>query len=133
MSIPEVNRTPGPVSGRGTGAGAGGEPARARAMGPPEVVAEVAQETRAEATNATRSGNAPPEVDVAQTVERLNQLIQNVRRELHFSVDDASGDTIIKVIDAETREVVRQIPADEVLNLAERLQTTGRLLADVHA
>lgn len=69
---------------------------------------------------------------MAQTVERLNQLIQSVRRELHFSVDDTSGDTIIQVIDAETREVLRQIPGDEVLNLAERLQTDGRLLADVH-
>ncbi len=56
-----------------------------------------------------------------ETVREMNAKVQNLRRNLHFSVDDASGRSVIKVIDAETDEVIRQIPSEEILNLAHRL------------
>lgn len=57
-----------------------------------------------------------PELDHA--VSRLNEYIQNSRRDLHFSVDKDSGRVVVKVIDSETREVIRQIPSEEVIALA---------------
>jgi flagellar protein FlaG len=58
-----------------------------------------------------------PELDYA--VSRLNEYIQNSRRDLHFSVDKGSGRVVLKVIDPETREVIRQIPSEEVIALAQ--------------
>ena len=70
----------------------------------------------------------------ADEVEQLNVLIQEVRRELKFSVDGDTGATIIKVFDANTRELVRQIPAEEVVELMNHLQQQGHsLLVDVTA
>jgi flagellar protein FlaG len=65
--------------------------------------------------------------NLQSTVQDLNEMIQNVRRNLQFSIDDDSGRTVVKVIDAETNEVVRQIPSDEVLAMARHLdeQITG--------
>ena len=60
-----------------------------------------------------------PELDYA--VSKLNEYIQNSRRDLHFSVDKDSGRVIVKVIDSETREVIRQIPSEEVISLAQGL------------
>jgi flagellar protein FlaG len=54
-------------------------------------------------------------------VGQLNELVQAIRRELEFSVDEQSGRTVITVVDAETREVIRQIPPEEVLTLVGRL------------
>ena len=90
-------------------------------------------ETQPESTDAERSSDAE-ELDMAQTVNRLNDLIQTVRRELRFSVDDASGDTVITVIDSETEEVVRQIPPEEVLTLVAHLQEAhNSLMMDLKA
>ena len=58
---------------------------------------------------------------LSSAVDNLNQYVQTIRRELQFSVDENSGRTVIKVLDAETKEVIRQIPAEEVISLSKTL------------
>jgi flagellar protein FlaG len=60
--------------------------------------------------------------DLSELVEELSDLVQSVRRELEFSVDDESGRTVIRVIDSATGELVRQIPPEEVLTLVGRFR-----------
>jgi len=60
---------------------------------------------------------------VTAAVTRLNDYVQNVQRSLEFSVDQQTGRTVIKVLDAETHQVIRQIPPQEVLALAQELST----------
>ncbi|UZE97565.1 flagellar protein FlaG [Alkalimarinus alittae] len=55
-------------------------------------------------------------------VTKLNDYIQNVQRDLEFQTDDSSGKTVITVVDRQTSEVVRQIPDDVALKLAQDLQ-----------
>ncbi len=59
--------------------------------------------------------------DVEQAVSDVNQFFQAERRSLSFSVNDTTNDVVIEVKDAETDEVIRQIPPDFVVKLAERL------------
>lgn len=61
------------------------------------------------------------EDEIQASVTRLNEYVQNYHRELQFNVDEQSGRTVIKVVDAETDEVIRQIPAEEMLVLAQQL------------
>ena len=65
-----------------------------------------------------------------KTVEELSTLVQGLNRELNFSVDDDSGKTIIKVIDSETDEVIRQIPSEEVVEMAQMIDQHAGLLMD---
>ena len=69
-------------------------------------------------------------VDLNQAVSELNKYVQNVHRDLLFSVDQDSGNTVIKVIDSESKETIRQIPAEEVLQVAKSIKDTieGNLL-----
>ena len=60
--------------------------------------------------------------DLSELGEELSDLVQSVRRELEFSVDDDSGRTVIRVIDSATGELVRQIPPEEVLTLVGRFR-----------
>lgn len=62
---------------------------------------------------------------IGEAVENLNQYAQSVQRQLEFSVDEESGKTIIKVIDAETGETIRDIPPEEVLNMQKKLKETS--------
>jgi len=57
-----------------------------------------------------------------EVVSGLNDLVHDLHRELKFSVDKDSGDMVIKVIDQETDEVVREIPSEEVVRLRKRLK-----------
>lgn len=41
---------------------------------------------------------------------------------LEFSIDKASGDLVVKVVNSETREVIRQIPREEVLAFAQHVK-----------
>lgn len=57
-----------------------------------------------------------------KVVADLNTLAHDLHRELNFSVDHESGETVVKVVDSETKEVVRQIPSEEVVRLRKRLE-----------
>ena len=110
------------------------EPARKSA---PQVSRRDAAAAAAEAARAGKvspergEGLPPPEpktFDAAKAVQRLNELSIQARRDLHFRVDEASGRTIITVINAATAEVVRQIPAEEILAFARAFEENGGLL-----
>ncbi len=60
--------------------------------------------------------------NLEKMVTGLNELVHELHRELQFSLDDESGEVVIKVIDRETDTVIRQLPAEEVLRLRKRLQ-----------
>jgi flagellar protein FlaG len=83
-----------------------------------------------------RAGDREPPTQerVSDTVDHLNELMQQSRRELHFSVDDNSGRTVIKVIDSATQELVRQIPPEQLLSLMHNFENdSSSLLLDVEA
>lgn len=59
--------------------------------------------------------------EVKVAVEKLNTQILSLQRDLSFSVDEDSGRTVVRVIDSETGDVVRQIPTEQVLKLARQI------------
>jgi flagellar protein FlaG len=65
--------------------------------------------------------------DLKDVVRDLNQHIQQVQRELQFSVDKDSGRTVITVMDKETQEVIRKIPGEEALHFARKFQEQAEL------
>ena len=69
------------------------------------------------------SGGEPGASDqaLADAVDRLNTKIQNLNRNLEFSINQDNGGVLVKVVDANTREVIRQIPSEEVLVLARNI------------
>ncbi|HID44917.1 MAG TPA: flagellar protein FlaG [Chromatiaceae bacterium] len=58
---------------------------------------------------------------VSEAVGKLNEYVQAIRRELKFSIDEKSGRTVITVLDSQTKEIIRQIPPEEVVSLSRNL------------
>ena len=54
-------------------------------------------------------------------VSQLNAYIQNTQRDMDFSVDGSTGRVVVKVIDSESEEVIRQIPSEEMLAISRHL------------
>ena len=50
-----------------------------------------------------------------------------MQRNLQFNLDDESGKTIMTVVDKQTSEVVRRIPDDVAIKLAQDLQQSEPL------
>jgi flagellar protein FlaG len=78
------------------------------------------------------TGNSAPEPTRAQTQEQsaqelaqatqdISDYIQTVSRSLQISVDRDLGSTVITVMNVDTDEVVRQIPREEILQIARFL------------
>ena len=60
---------------------------------------------------------------LADAVQRLNEHVKSRNSALQFEVDDVTGYTVIRVIDrANNDELIRQIPAEEVLSIARHLR-----------
>ncbi len=68
---------------------------------------------------------------LTEKIAQLNDYSQKVNREIQFSVDEGTDRTVVKVIDSETEKVIRQIPSEEVLKIAESLENfSGMLLQE---
>jgi len=74
------------------------------------------------AADTTQKTNPKPVEDekITQAV-KLNDYVQNIQRDLHFSIDQKSGVMVVKVMEANTDKVIRQIPNEETIRLARNL------------
>lgn len=63
-------------------------------------------------------------------VDRLNEQASKNRRSLGFSVDERLDRNIVTVTSASTGEVVRQIPAEVVLRVGNRIEDLKGILFD---
>lgn len=66
--------------------------------------------------------------DVKAATQKVAGFVSSIRSELNFSVDEGSGINVVKVIDANTKEVIRQIPSREIIQLAQALDKVQGLL-----
>lgn len=63
--------------------------------------------------------------DLNQVKEAMDSIAQSLgslsrSSDLEFSIDDELGSVVVKVVDPETREVIKQFPSEEAIGLARR-------------
>ena len=56
-----------------------------------------------------------------QALRSVSGYVQNISRELNFSVDEELNRTVVTVLDEESGEVIRQIPTEDMLELAKHI------------
>ena len=65
---------------------------------------------------------------LTEAVDKINEMMQQGKQMLTFQLDDDSGRMVVRVIDAQTDEVVRQIPSEETLNFAKYVDGLAGLI-----
>lgn len=81
--------------------------------------------SRPSSAQPARAGSGDMDLDreaLEEKAAELSEFMQSRQRDLSFSVDDDTGRTVVKVINAQTEEVVRQIPSEELLEIARRIE-----------
>jgi len=68
-------------------------------------------------------------VELERAIRNINQTVQVQASNLEFEIDPDSQRTIVKIVDQQTKEVLRQVPSEEVLSIAKALdQAIGLLI-----
>ena len=92
----------------------------AQASARPKVVAPKPTDIKFDANQATQNLKA--------AVSMLNEQMASTNRGLGFSFDESKKSAVIKVTDIKSGEVVRQIPSEDVLRMAHKIDDLKGIL-----
>jgi flagellar protein FlaG len=98
---------------------------------PSSALDRLVPEARAEAPPAAALQAAVAQVEHA--VQSANHFFKQISQDLEFSVDAGSGRTVTRLVDKETNTVIRQIPSEEMLEIARALDHFQGLLIRLKA
>ena len=102
-----------PLSGTNTNAAPAAAPHRAETPASPTI-----STTQPQDINATR-----------QIANQINEFLKSSGSEVQFTVDSESNRVVVRIIDGETKEVIRQVPSEEMLAISNSLdRMTGLLI-----
>jgi flagellar protein FlaG len=63
-----------------------------------------------------------------------NSILQTVNRNLEFQVDDSTKKVVVKIVDNQSGETVRQIPSEDMMTFIKKMQEldgkTGSVIQD---
>ncbi len=75
-----------------------------------------------EARDAEKNAKAELEAEkLSSVIQSINQRVQAFQRDLVFSVDKETGKNVVTIVDSKSSEVIKQIPTEEMLELARNL------------
>ena len=94
----------------------------------PAAQTEPPRATRAAAVPASAPQPAQDPKRVAQALAVLNRAMAALSREVEFTSDQQTGHTVVRVVDRQTQEVIRQFPSQEMLSITHALDRLQGLL-----
>ena len=71
--------------------------------------------------------------EISNAVKDINSFFQMAQRSLDFSIDEATGHLVMQIKDTKTNEVIRQVPGEDALLLAKRLDDVKGVLFKAQA
>lgn len=89
------------------------------------IVTPAPEQVKVEAEVTSIDANKGKQLDEA--VETMQDFVQSVKRELQFTVDQDLGRTVVKVVDSESGDLIRQIPEEIFLELARKVKEHGEI------
>lgn len=76
-------------------------------------------------------GNMPvSERVVIEAIEKANKAISGGNRRFEFSIHEKTNEIIVKVIDSETNELIREIPNEKILDMVAKMWEMAGIMVD---
>ena len=83
----------------------------------------------AQSTASAATSKAPDAKEVTEAVTQLNKFMQSMNNTaLQFTVDKDTNLSVVKLVDTQSKEVIRQVPSEEVLAVAKAINKFQGLL-----
>jgi flagellar protein FlaG len=96
-----------------------------------QVVAQVAA-TEIKASGVNEAAQPTREV-VAKAAAQLQEFVSSMGRNLNFSIDEATGYNVVRVVNPDTGELIRQLPSEELLKISRDFQRLNNVLVSQRA
>jgi flagellar protein FlaG len=97
-----------------------------------KVVSRVISSTELKPSNVVQNSQPTREV-VAKAAEQIQSFVSSMGRNLSFSVDPSTGFHVVTVVNPETGEIIRQLPSEELLKIAQTLGNLNNALVSQKA
>ncbi|GAC1410560.1 MAG: flagellar protein FlaG [Burkholderiaceae bacterium] len=81
-----------------------------------------------EAVDGSRRVQRSDNEKLDHAIDAINRFLQPVNSSVRFAIDENSGRTLVKVIDTDTNDVIRQFPSKEALAISRDLDRFQGLL-----
>lgn len=65
----------------------------------------------------------PTAAELKNVVDAINKTLQQANKNLEFTVDSETQDPVVKLVDSETGDVIRQFPTEEALSIAKAIDS----------
>ncbi|MFB9134904.1 flagellar protein FlaG [Vibrio sp. AK197] len=85
-------------------------------------VAEQATQSVDQAIERTQMRERLNREERQKLVEQMNEFISSINTGLSFRVDEESGREVVTIYEAQTGDIIRQIPDEEMLEVLRRLR-----------
>ena len=72
--------------------------------------------------------NKPAALSIEDAVKRLSDFVAPTQSQINFSIDEESGVRVVKILDSVSKEVIRQFPSEEAIEIARALDKLQGLL-----
>lgn len=96
----------------------------------PANVKVAAPESVAVRTNTSAEEAAKLKAEMRQIVDELAKMARSFNRRLEFSINEDINQVIVKIVDQDSGEVVKQIPPEDVVKVHARIREAIGLLFD---
>jgi flagellar protein FlaG len=70
------------------------------------------------------------EKSIKEAIENTNKKLEATDRKFEFSVNEETNDIIVKVINKETDEVIREIPSEKILDMVAKMMELAGIFVD---
>ena len=97
-----------------------------------QVVSKVVTSAEVKSSNINQVTQPTRDV-VAKAAKEIQSFVQSMGRNLNFSIDQTTGYHVVRVMNPETNEVVRQLPSEELLRIAQSMSKLNSALVNQRA
>lgn len=103
-------------------------PARGLEATPQKQVPQSAQSAGAKSPAAI-----PSSAEFQKALSEVQRKVQALSPDIQFSVDESTGEPVVQMVDAKTKDLIRQIPSKEMLQISQDLERLQGLLVNKRA
>ena len=97
-----------------------------------KVVAKVINQSEIKPSTVNQTSQVSRET-IEQSAKQIQEFVQSMGRNLNFSIDQTTGYHVVRVVNPDTNEIIRQLPSEELLRIAQSMDSLKNALVSQKA
>jgi flagellar protein FlaG len=109
------------------------DPRQQRAAKPAKAAVEAIVAAAEAPKRQERAAQAVAIPKIESVTRQIDSFLRSINKSVQFRVDQASGEMVVTIRDDSTGEVIRQVPGEDALRIAQRIEDSLSAMLDEKA